>query len=788
MLDLNKQKDIIKYLYHKEPLDQNIPLNIIIDKFDDLQGQKYNNFLEILYLNDKISKKELIEIDSQLKKHNYIYTNLSKIYNDTKTKNVNKLNYIIKYAEVYTKTEIYYTDYTKIIEIVLLLEMKQYNKNEIIELSNQLDFNEINKTMINILSKYNKNTILKLSKYCSFNKYSTKSVNLILDLLENKNLSRLLNVEDKYDYLINDNIVQNYNTNKENYIKNILQCIKNCDYNNINLKELHNFLPNLFLYEFNPNLVNKIIKIIKNNLQNKKYNNILDIYHELDLYKNITFEEENDSNKYQITGTMTQKIVIYCILNNIKVTPIIEYIKNNKKYLHPIKFEYIYDNRITNKKDANSIIKFLDSEINIEHEHLKNLIENLLQVKNNITLPQLIKILQLTSTQINNLCYIVKDNDVDEMIKVVELFNININKFKNIDKVISFIRENKFNKNKIYQKLNTKNIDIETILLTIDKNYNEQQLQYLFKIESLNRYKILLNHDFDITKTVEENLKKIITQEKTYKKFKELSNNKYDNIDADKILDYYLNDILNIYVDFKQNRNVNDRTKKLFESIFEKSLTDEFKEYKFKTLELELDEDIGSNLKEKWINNESYEEKNYKVYETYDFKTTMNIGKIPTTTCMNYKNGMYSESLISNFDANKKIIIVKNQKGDIVARSIIKLTKMRKGNLSFNDNVNLNKNFAVIIEKIYNTDNNLKFIEHLICHLLKNKFKNTNVKLISKKNLYDGEETQNKEEVKVKVFVTFSRGYSQYFDSIYGTQNNNGYGHYHSSFFYILNE
>ena len=79
MLDLNKQKDIIKYLYQKEPLDQNIPLDIIIDKFDNLQGQKYNSFLEILYLNGKISKKELIENEAKLKEYNYVYKNLTKI-------------------------------------------------------------------------------------------------------------------------------------------------------------------------------------------------------------------------------------------------------------------------------------------------------------------------------------------------------------------------------------------------------------------------------------------------------------------------------------------------------------------------------------------------------------------------------------------------------------------------------------------------------------------------------------------------------------------------------------
>lgn len=414
--------------------------------------------------------------------------------------------------------------------------------------------------------------------------------------------------------------------------------------------------------------------------------------------------------------------------------------------------------------------------------------ENVLQITNNITLNQLIKLLKLTPTQINNLYYIVKNNNINEMMRIVELFNIDVKEFKNIDNIINFIEENKYNKNKIIQKTNTKNIDIETILLTIDKNYNEKQLQYLFSVQDLNKYKILLKHDFDITKTVEQNLKEIVTQEDTYKKFEKISNNKYKNTNNDKILDYYLNDILNIYIDFKQNYEVNNKTKHLFESIFEKSLTDNFTEYKFKTLELELDEAIESDLKDKWIKNESYTEKDYKVYETYDFKTTMTIGKIPTATCMNYKNGMYSESLISNFDANKKIVIVKNSKGDIVARSIIKLTKIRKGDLSFNDNADLNKNFAVIIERIYNTDNNLKFIEHLIIRLLKNKFKNTNVKLISKQYLSDNEENQNKKETEIKVFVTFSRNYSQYFDSMYGQQNTNKYGHYHNAFFYILNE
>lgn len=91
-----------------------------------------------------------------------------------------------------------------------------------------------------------------------------------------------------------------------------------------------------------------------------------------------------------------------------------------------------------------------------------------------------------------------------------------------------------------------------------------------------------------------------------------------------------------------------------------------------------FDKEIGSSVTEEektlWINNTKYEEKAYSVAEYDDFRSIMVIGEKPVYSCQSYKSGSYNHCLLSNFDANKKIIYVKRN-GEFLARAILRFTK-----------------------------------------------------------------------------------------------------------------
>ena len=149
---------------------------------------------------------------------------------------------------------------------------------------------------------------------------------------------------------------------------------------------------------------------------------------------------------------------------------------------------------------------------------------------------------------------------------------------------------------------------------------------------------------------------------------------------------------------------------------------------------------------------------------------------MPVNTCMDYSSGIYSKALVSNLDANKKIIFIKNGKGQIVARSILKLTKIKTGDSSDNT---LKKDYALIIEKIYASDDNPN-IPKLIAEFVKEHYKGLTI--LGKSNFGD----TNAKSESVSVFVTNSRNKIQYSDSLGGELHELDIGDYEKHNMHIL--
>ena len=69
----------------------------------------------------------------------------------------------------------------------------------------------------------------------------------------------------------------------------------------------------------------------------------------------------------------------------------------------------------------------------------------------------------------------------------------------------------------------------------------------------------------------------------------------------------------------------------------------------------------------------------FEVEDTIDPKVTLEIGETPQRTCQHYESGMFNEGLIGYYDPEVKIIIVRNENGGIIGRSIMRLMQDENG-------------------------------------------------------------------------------------------------------------
>ena len=166
---------------------------------------------------------------------------------------------------------------------------------------------------------------------------------------------------------------------------------------------------------------------------------------------------------------------------------------------------------------------------------------------------------------------------------------------------------------------------------------------------------------------------------------------------------------------------------------------------------------------------------------------------MPVRTCMNYKDGAYNECLLSVFDANKKILYVKNN-GKIVARAIMRLTKMsdvigKKDTLEFRDvgnpeghnfEINEEEKLVVFLEKMYYSHisgKELHQVEKLLLDFAKHKAETLGATLLIA-NAYNYKvlsESRRLQKVSTNVYISKSKNGKQYLDSLGGNCESGGY-------------
>lgn len=234
-----------------------------------------------------------------------------------------------------------------------------------------------------------------------------------------------------------------------------------------------------------------------------------------------------------------------------------------------------------------------------------------------------------------------------------------------------------------------------------------------------------------------------------------------------------------------------------FKVVVKAAMCDQLNELRYTDLDKECCMDISDRMYEHWTQDDVQTIDGYQIYEDTTFRGIMNLGAVPTRTCMNYANGMYRQCLLAYFDGNKKIIYVK-QNDTVVARAVIRLTKtanqlvdQSKERLSFTDvtdnHVVKNKTSVpfietpvVFLERCYSGIQGKKRreIESAIIHFAMEKADKIGCGfLVSGEYLTTVETTNWHESLSLtlkSVFITRSKAGEQYLDSFGGVYSNKG--------------
>lgn len=105
-------------------------------------------------------------------------------------------------------------------------------------------------------------------------------------------------------------------------------------------------------------------------------------------------------------------------------------------------------------------------------------------------------------------------------------------------------------------------------------------------------------------------------------------------------------------------------------------LMGKFRELKYHgdDLEREIAYPVSERTKRAWMDNLERVSGKWRVWEEDRFLPVMQVGEVPTRTCLSYQDGACSACLPSCFDSNKKILFLEKD-GETVFRAILRLTK-----------------------------------------------------------------------------------------------------------------
>lgn len=234
-------------------------------------------------------------------------------------------------------------------------------------------------------------------------------------------------------------------------------------------------------------------------------------------------------------------------------------------------------------------------------------------------------------------------------------------------------------------------------------------------------------------------------------------------------------------------------------------LLGKFDELKYPSGDLmrEIDFEVSEEAEKEWKIDRTFTSKNLVLKEETGLLPVMQIGEVPSYSCLSYRSGLNSDCLLSCFDSNKKFFFIRKN-GQVVFRAMIRLTKgsyvgdrMRK-KIQFADLSGAGKpkeeegeELVLFLERYY--EKNLAYEEqdqavYLAFVAAKEKAKKLGARLVL--SCYYQDDVKTKEYIKSNyyLYISKSKNGSQYLDSLYGEASVSASGDYSSNIFLLENK
>ena len=234
-------------------------------------------------------------------------------------------------------------------------------------------------------------------------------------------------------------------------------------------------------------------------------------------------------------------------------------------------------------------------------------------------------------------------------------------------------------------------------------------------------------------------------------------------------------------------------------------LLGKFDELKYPSGDLmrEIDFEVSEEAEKEWKKDRTFTRGNLVLKEETGLLPVMQIGEIPSYSCLSYRSGLNSDCLLSCFDSNKKFFFIRKN-GQVVFRAMIRLTKgsyvgdrMRK-KIQFADLSGAGKpkeeegeELVLFLERYY--EKNLAYEEqdqavYLAFTAAKEKAKKLGARLVL--SCYYQDDVKTKEYIKSNyyLYISKSKNGSQYLDSLYGEASVSDSGDYSSNIFLLENK
>lgn len=234
-------------------------------------------------------------------------------------------------------------------------------------------------------------------------------------------------------------------------------------------------------------------------------------------------------------------------------------------------------------------------------------------------------------------------------------------------------------------------------------------------------------------------------------------------------------------------------------------LLGKFDELKYPSGDLmrEIDFEVSEEAEKEWKIDRTFTSKNLVLKEETGLLPVMQIGEVPSYSCLSYRSGLNSDCLLSCFDSNKKFFFIRKN-GQVVFRAMIRLTKgsyvgdrMRK-KIQFADLSGAGKpkeeegeESVLFLERYYEknlTNEEMDQAVYLAFMAAKEKAKKLGARLVL--SCYYQDDVKTKEYLKSNyyLYISKSKNGSQYLDSLYGEASVSASGDYSSNIFLVENK